>query len=420
MMAFSRRGTADARMRLSLVSGTEIAAGRVPASSLGDWDLHGATDPQQSAGLLRRVDHPLPPFNAMAPCCSWSKVQYNTCGADDGQRAGPPPTLAGTSMRGRRWRGMVKRHGVRAWAFVFLIALATSTHAQLRPPVTGELIQRYANGVLGLMAYTIAPDVTTSSLSIQNLNSDNPGLTLSQLGGGFVASDSTRVYLEGNASYARYDPRFVVSDGTDTRLVPTRWNAFSATGGIGYDFPLSSKWSLRPIFNFTVGQVASDLKLALAYLGLKTNSELEFLDQGKLDVYGLGGSLMLVYRYNKPERDIEFEGRYTNVELRSFGSSTDVVRGQTKAQSLILWSRMRVPTGLVAMQRPVRYVFELAHSRYFDTVNILGIDNLTSFGFGVELDSGAYDVIATRWRAVIRHLVGPNVSGWSLGLAVSF
>jgi hypothetical protein len=314
----------------------------------------------------------------------------------------------------------LKRYGLRAWAFVFLIVLATSAHAQLRAPVSGDLIRRYANGLLGLMAYTVAPDVTTSSLSIQDLNSDNPGLALSQLGGGFVVSDSTRVFLEGNAAYSRYDPRFVVSDGTEESLVPVKWNTFSATGGIGYDFPLSSKWSLRPIFNFTIGQVASDLKLALAYLGLKTGQDLQFLDSGHLDVYGLGGSLMLVYRYNKPERDIEFEGRYTNMELRSYGSTTDVVRGSVTAQSIILWSRMRVPTGLVAMQRPVRYVFELAHSRYFDAVKVLGIDNLTSFGLGLELDSGAHDIIATRWRAVIRHVVGPNVSGWSLGLAISF
>ena len=38
----------------------------------------------------------------------------------------------------------------------------------------------------------------------------------------------------------------------------------------------------------------------------------------------------------------------------------------------------------------------------------------------MELDSSAHDIWVTRWRAVLRHVVGHNVSGWSLGLAVSF
>ena len=67
-------------------------------------------------------------------------------------------------------------------------------------------LQRLANGVLGIMSYTVAPDVTTSSLSVQNAATSNPGLTMTQLGGGFTWSKDTPLYLEGNAAYSRYDP----------------------------------------------------------------------------------------------------------------------------------------------------------------------------------------------------------------------
>ncbi len=287
--------------------------------------------------------------------------------------------------------------------------------------LTGERIKRFAQGVLSLMAYTVAPDVTTSSLSISDAATANPDLSMTQFGGGFVISDSTRLYLEGNAAYSRYDPRFVVSDGAAQSEVPVKWNSFSATGGVGWDFPVGSKWSIRPIFNFTLGDVASDIKLGRAALAIANNRELDFLADGRIRVYGLGGSLMAVYEYDKPDRELDLEARYTNVRLHIYDSTHDAVRGSANAESASLWARMRTPTGLMLMQRPVRSVFELAHSRYFDTgVEALGFDNLTSFGLGLELDSSEYTSLFTRWRAILRHVVGPNVSGWSVGLAASF
>lgn len=303
------------------------------------------------------------------------------------------------------------------------VMLLMAAHASAQSgPIVGTNVQRYANGILSLMAYTVAPDVTTSSLSVTDAATANPGLMMTQFGGGFVVSDSTRVYLEGNAAYSRYDPTFVATDGQEQREIPTRWNSVSATGGVGYDFLLGqSGWSLRPIFNFTLGYVASDLKLGTLYLGHVTDRNLDFLDKGQLNAYGLGGSLMLTYYDKKPERDLDFEARYTNVKLQSYGSTSDAVAGHATAESVSLWGRMRVPTGLMAMDRPVRYVFELAYSNYLDSgVQALGFNQLISMGLGLELDSSAKDIWVSRWRAVLRHVVGPDVSGWSLGLAISF
>ena len=83
------------------------------------------------------------------------------------------------------------------------------------------------------MSYTVAPDVATNSLSISGTQSSSTELNLSQLGGGFTWSKTLSLYLEGNAAFARYDPVFLVTDGTGERRQPTRWNSFSATGGIG-------------------------------------------------------------------------------------------------------------------------------------------------------------------------------------------
>ena len=104
------------------------------------------------------------------------------------------------------------------------------------------------------------------------------------------------LYLEGNAAYARYDPVFVVSDGTaaSDRCPPsgTRSPPPAASAGT---FGLSEHWVVRPIFSFTLGRVVSDLKFAKFWVENNTNLDLSFLDGGKLDAYGLGGALMLDY-----------------------------------------------------------------------------------------------------------------------------
>ncbi len=69
--------------------------------------------------------------------------------------------------------------------------------------------------------------------------------------------------------------------------MPVKWNSVSLTGGVGWEFPLSSKWSLRTIFNTTLGDVASDLKLGRAAIAIANNRELDFLSDGRIRVYGL-------------------------------------------------------------------------------------------------------------------------------------
>jgi len=294
-------------------------------------------------------------------------------------------------------------------------------HAQYR--VLGANVQRQANGVLSLMAYSVVPDLTSSSLSINNATSGNPGIVMSQLGGGFTLSRSTPLYLEGSIAYSRYDPTFVASNGTDSREVPTRWNTVAGTIGIGWDFPLTADKDLvfRPIFNASIGNVSSDLAVAQFVVNQAIDKSINFLDRGTLNAYGLGGSVMLDWEHYRPEHDIDLELRYTNIHLQTFGGTSAGVTGSATAQTANLYARWRAPTGLHALDRPVRYVLELSHSQYLGSqANVLGFNRLTSLGTGLELDTSAHEVFVTRVRAVVRYVFGNNVSGVSLGLAASF
>jgi hypothetical protein len=302
-----------------------------------------------------------------------------------------------------------------------LAALALGAACALASPlalgqVVGGDLQKRANGVLALMGYMVTPDVTTGSLGISNGTTGNPDLRMTTLGGGFTL-EGKPLYLEGTFGYAHYDPTFVSSDGQVERSVASNWNAYSATGGVGWNFPVARELVLRPIFNLSLGRVDSAVSISQSGAG----REIDFLRNGRLDSYGVGGSLMLDYEHYRPEGELDIELRYTNIALQSFGGSSEAVKGRADAESVSFWTRWRAPTGAVMLDRPLRYVLEFAHTRFFgDLDGVLGFNDLSSFGAGLELDSSARDAYVTRSRLMVRYKVGENVTGWSLGLAVSF
>ncbi|SEI47395.1 MULTISPECIES: hypothetical protein [unclassified Achromobacter] len=313
--------------------------------------------------------------------------------------------------------------GFGAWTLAAACGAPAAAWAQEGVRLSNDDLQKRANGVLALMSFSIVPDITTSSLNIGSGGGSTSGSTqffMTQLGGGDTISDSVPIYLEGVLAGSRYDPTFVASQGAETRRIPAKWNSVSATGGIGWDFKLTDELKLRPIFNIALGNVTSDLRAASWYVGQRTGRDVDFLDRGSLNAYGLGGSIMLDYEHYRPGYEVDVELRYSDIRLSSFDSSA-AVSGNAIAQSANLWARYRAPTGIVALQRPLRYVLELTHSEFLgDQKGILGFDRLTSVGAGLELDSSAYNLFITRTRLVGRYVFGNNVSGFSVGLAVSF
>ena len=287
--------------------------------------------------------------------------------------------------------------------------------------VTGVRLQERVNGALAMMQYSVSPDVTSSSLSISSGEGGTNGMFMTQFGGGFTWSKSFPLYLEGNAGYSRYDPVFIASDGTVTRPVPLQWNSVVGTVGIGWDFPIAKELVLRPMANFSLGHVESDLSVAGRIIEGETGREIEFLKSGRLNAVGYGGSLMLDYEHYREAYEIDVEARLTNVWLQSYSGTSEAVKGLALAESLGIWARWRAPTGLRSLDRPVRYVLEYAFTRYFGPDgDMLGFNNLNSIGAGIELDTSALDRIATRWRLIGRFRFGENVRGWGVGLGISF
>lgn len=300
------------------------------------------------------------------------------------------------------------------------LLMATGANADDTLRLRDVKLEERANGMLALMSYSMTPDLTSSSLSINDNSAGNPSLTMTQAGGGATMSKEMPLYLEGAVAYSRYDPRFVATNGEQTQTIPVKWNSISATGGIGWDVALTDELALRPIFNFAAGYLTSDINAARLFINRRFDRDIQFLDNGHMTAVGLGGALMLDLERVRPDYELDVELRYSYMNLRNVGGKNDI-DGQAIADSVNLYTRWRAPTGITALQRPLRYVMEVSHSEYLgDQRGVLGFDRLSTVGLGLELDSSAYDVFITRTRLVVRHVMGDHVSGVSVGLACSF
>ncbi|MGF1561793.1 MAG: hypothetical protein ACFB3T_06415 [Geminicoccaceae bacterium] len=317
---------------------------------------------------------------------------------------------------------------MRALVLIATISLAGPAVAEQSQSfdVFGASVQEAANGVLGILSFNAVPDTSAGSIQLDSATSDNPSVNLIQFGGAFTVADSFPLYMEGFLGYARYDPQFIATEGEQERTIPLKWNNFAATGGLGWDFSLTDELVLRPIFNVTLGHVTSDLAGLETLINITEDTELNFFDEGRLNAYGLGGSLMLDFERVREAYEFDTELRYTHLHLQSFGGTSSAVEGNAEAITINLWSRLRWPTGIEVFERPLRYVVQGSYSVYRgDQAGALGFDRLTKLGGGLEVDLSKWDIGALglyvrRTRLLASGVFGDNVSGYSIGLGVGF
>jgi hypothetical protein len=320
-------------------------------------------------------------------------------------------------------------------------ARAQTVDSALRDALTSQINERISaqralqqsrrGGVLGLFGYNAIPDGSTNALEITrgeaSSSTISPTLQLGQMGFGFTVSEAFPLFLESYIGYARYDPRAYVAGADETRSLPTRWNNVIGTIGVGYDIRLAEYLWLRPIINGSLGYAASDASLFGAFINWRRERDISFLTDKHMNVYGLGGALMLAYYDYTPARDIDVELRYSQMRLQSFGDTPPAIGGSSTARTLGLWARYRWPTGLEAFGRPVRWVLDGSGSLYLgDQRDSIGFGWAVKVGGGIEFDVGRHEVGAaginlSRIRLIARYFYGDGgITGTSFGIGMSF
>lgn len=283
-------------------------------------------------------------------------------------------------------------------------------------------VEEQASGALAVLGITAVPSETASTLFL-DAGDGSTGFEAAQLGGGFTVSEGFPLYLEGYIGYNRYNPDFLITDGTQTAPLNLKWTGFAATGGIGWDFTLTEHLTLRPMVNVSLGQIVSDTAFIAGFIADRIGAEgVNFLRDGGLTAGGLGGSVVLDYN-QRWESDLETDVtlRYTNIQLQPIAGDKDVV-GHASAETMALWSRLRMPTGRYAFGGPFRTVAEFSASWMpGDQGDILDTDWLAQAGYGFEIDvSNTWVPVITTGRLMFRYTKGEHLEGYGVGLAVSF
>jgi Autotransporter beta-domain len=285
-------------------------------------------------------------------------------------------------------------------------------------------LERQASGALAVLGISAVPNETASTLFLSTgSDSDSTNFQAGQLGGGFTLSEGFPLYLEGYIGYNRYSPRFLLTDGTETAPLNLKWTGFAATGGIGWDFSLAEHLKIRPMVNVSLGQILSDTAFVADFIADAIGAEdANFLRDGGLTAGGYGGSLVMVYN-QRWASDLEADAtlRYTYLHLQPIAGDKDVT-GSADAETLALWTRLRMPTGRYAFGSPVRSVAELSASWLpGDQGEVLNTDWLAQVGYGLELDvSKTWIPLVRQGRVMFRYTRGEYLEGYGLGLAVNF
>lgn len=312
-----------------------------------------------------------------------------------------------------------------ALAFVLALGVAAPALAWEAEDLLAFSLEKHAASALALFGVTAVPNETASTLVLNTGTRPGGGsdFVAGQLGSGITLSKSFPLYLEGYIGYNRYVPRFILTEGDQRARFLPKWTTLAATGGIGWDFALTDHLVLRPVLDLTLGQIVSDTAVIAQFLANHWGIEdTHFLRNGGLTAGGIGGSMVLAYdRRWTNDFELDWTLRYSDFYLRPIAGDREVI-GEANARSLVLWSRMRMPTGSHAFGSPVRTVTELSASWLpGDQGTILQTEWLAQVGFGVELDVTKTAIpLVSSGRMVFRYTRGEHLDGYGLGLAVSF
>lgn len=317
---------------------------------------------------------------------------------------------------------------MKAGAFIAIAGLAFGggpAAASEIDDLAGFSIEKHASSALALFGITAVPNETASSLFLNTGTrpGNNVDFTAAQVGSGITLSKSFPLYLEGYIGYNRYVPQFVLTEGDERAHFLPKWTTLAATGGVGWDFQINDHLVFRPVLDVTLGQIVSDTAFIAQFLANRWGLDnVHFLRDGGLTAGGVGGSLVLAYDRRWPnDLEADWTLRYSDFYLKPIAGDRDVV-GDANARSLVLWSRLRMPTGNHAFGSPLRTVSEFSASWLpGDQGEILRTDWLAQVGFGLEVDVSKTSVpLISSGRMVVRYTRGEYLQGYGLGLAVSF
>lgn len=304
-----------------------------------------------------------------------------------------------------------------AYTLPLFCGFAASTNAQNLDPDASETAARAALAVLSIAA---TPNETLSSLSFLSAAGDARNLRSTQLRGGFKPLDNG-LYLEGQFAYQNYNPVVIFPEiGSDTEL-DVKWSSIAATLGVGWEFPLTNDWHIRPAAHLSLGHVTTDAVFSDFPLFPTRSNGVGEVD-GNLNAFGFGASLSLFREAQFGRWHAEYKLRQTFLEFHPI-DEPEVGNARANSNQTTLFSRYRYPLDKVKLLgSPSKLVLDGGVVLYHgDSAMVLDTDWLATVGVGIEVDTTKIGLPAVEGaRVMLNGVIADSFSGFSVGFGVRF
>lgn len=280
------------------------------------------------------------------------------------------------------------------------------------------------SSLLVFVNFTALPEISSGDLVVDAvIGEPDAGLSSTRLAGGMTFDlESFPLYLEGNLGTARLDAEFLVNDPVVGPVgLDTDWTIYAASGGIGVDFAVSEHWVLRPILVAGLSHISNSTGFS-GPGGDDVRAGLDgFLTNWNAQAGLYGRAAMAEYENLGDRYELNAKLRLTHVEVVTIDTPSSEFDARIGADTANLFARLGQPMPFRLFDRPLRWLLQGSGSVFLgDQRDVLGFSWFSSAGVGLEADLAGHNDYVSRARPAVSAVVGNRVSGYAIGLGVSF
>jgi hypothetical protein len=231
-----------------------------------------------------------------------------------------------------------------------------------------------------------------------------------------VGSPAGTLYVEAVASYLTAKDRLHVEVPSGPATLTEDWQAFGGLTGVGWTFPLTEHWKVRP----SVAMAISHLRNDASFEGPGAD-ELASLIDGKVvgvDAWAAIGMGTLNVLYERPVGPVGLlvHARHTWTATDVFSASNSLLEGNDTSRILAVRTNIEGDTPLQLHGENVGWSAFASYVHFFDIQKQrLGFDHAYEVGGGFLLPLFE-DLPSINLQAGI--LFGPHIEGWTVGLSL--
>ena len=226
-------------------------------------------------------------------------------------------------------------------------------------------------------------------------------------------------YLDGEAELRNL---FGNTPGLEDTAADSEWQAFSALGGLGLEFPVAERLTLTPLLNASISRVENNASYSGNGAGVAELLLDGILFNWNATFVGYGAGIRSDWKQPLGnDYDLELILRYDFMRLETTTSTDRAQDFSENSQRAVARLDFTGPTGIDAFGSPLRWRTKLAYRRFLSAAGeAIGFDDFIEVGAGLEFSVLEKVPLLSQLSLSGSVIYGDNVRGWSFGVGVKF